>query len=437
MNITELKNDQKEFHAKLVINQQEIEEKLNSKLTMIAKTAKLDGFRPGKVPLSMIKKKYGASARNEIISNLLSENISKIQKKYNLTPVADPKIEDIKIAEGQDAEFTLKFELMPAIEMPDFKKIIIEKPVLEISEKEIDERLNKLKLATQEFDTPSKAKAKMGDQVTIDAVGYVDGEPFEGGKLENHKLVLGSGSFIEGFEKQLVGSKIGDKIDVQVTFPEKYHASQLAGKAAEFKTEIKALHKASEVKIDEEFAKKFQAPSVDELKKRLEEELKNSYSDAINMLMKMKLFDQLEKIIKFEPPKSLLEREVNNLKNQKEVVEDPLITAKSTDEQEKYLTKLATRRVRIGLVVAEYVKQHKITLEESDLRKALFAQTKFYPGREQELIEFYQKDKAALETLKSSILEEKGVAKIFAEEVQLKEKNYNKAQLEKILEEVS
>ena len=436
MKITELKSDKAEYHVKATIYEKDITTLIDNELAKIAKTAKMDGFRVGKVPARILKKKYAPSIRVDITRSKINTAIDDIIKKNNLKIATDPAIEDLTNEEGKDLEFTLKFELLPEISLPDFKKISIEKPKLDVSKKDIDDQIEKLANFSKTYDEESKTKAKEGDQVTIDAVGYIDGKAFDGGKLDAHKLVLGSKSFIPGFEDQLVGCKTGDNITVKVTFPKDYHAKNLAEKPSEFKVKVIAVHKEKAVKIDNTFAKKFNCDTVVKLKEQVSGNIESSYDEPIHVMMKMKLFDKLENMLKFNVPKSLLEREKDTLKKQTTQAgyEDPSIKGKSDKEKEAYFNKLASRRVRIGLMLAEYVKKNNLQIQEDDIRQTIIATAKNYPGREKEVIEFYQKDRGALESLKGPILEEKAVKEIFDKEVTLSEKTYSKDKLEKLLE---
>lgn len=435
MKITELKNSKTEYHATITFPEKEVSELVAKELAVVAKTAKMNGFRVGKVPAAVLKKKYLSSVQADIARNKINSTIDEIIKKNNLNISMDPAIENLINEEGKALEFTLKFELLPEIKMPDFKKISIEKAKLEVSKKDIEDQIERLAGFSKSYDEESKAKAKNGDQVTMDAIGYVDGEAFDGGKLDAHKLVLGSKSFIPGFEDQLIGCKAGDDITVKVDFPKEYHAENLAGKPSEFKVQVKAVHKAKATVIDDEFAKKFKCETLAQLKEQISKNIEASYEEPIHTLMKMKLFDKLDGLLKFDIPTSLLTREIDLLKKQTEEMgyEDPSIKDASDKEKDAYFNKLASRRVKIGLLLAEYVKKHELKIEEADVRQAIMAQARNYPGQEQQVIEFYQKDRNALESLKGPILEEKAVKEIFAKEMTLSEKTYSKDKLETLL----
>jgi trigger factor len=434
MKIDELKNNKTEFHAKVTFAAKDIAAEIDKELKEVAKTAKMDGFRVGKVPPHILKKKYASSMKADVVRKKVNFAVDELIEKHKLNVAMDPVIDNLVDEDSKDLEFTLQFELLPPIELPEFKKISIERPKLEITEKDVNEQIDRIASFSKTFDKESKAKAASGDQLTIDAVGYVDGKAFDGGKLDGHKLVLGSNAFIPGFEDQLIGSKAGDDVSVKVSFPEEYHAKELAGKPSEFKVKVVAVHKPDIAKIDDDFAKKFRCETVAILKDQIKENLSASYEEPIHVLMKMNLFDKLEGMLKFDVPRSLITREIDILVKQSDQFADPSINAKSDKEKDAYFEKLAARRVRIGLLLAEYVKTKKLTINEDDIKQAIIAQARNYPGQEQQVIDFYQKDRNALEGLKGPILEEKGVKAIFDNEIIVNDKIYSKDKLEALLE---
>lgn len=433
MNITEIKNDKSDFHVKVTIPSKEISSEIEKELARLAKDAKIDGFRVGKVPTSFLEKKYGASLRAKAVKNKIVKAIGEITKDKNLRVLMDPEVEDIIDEENKDLEFTVKYQLFPEITMPDFKNISIEKPILDLKDKDIDEQIEKLVNASKEYKKVSSAKTKKGDQVTIDAIGYVDGKAFAGGKLNSHKLVLGSGVFIPGFEDQLVGAKTGDNVSVKVDFPKDYHEKTLAGKPSEFKVKILEIHNESETTLDDEFAKKFNFENLEKFREQIAKNMQEVYEEPIKTMMKMALFDKLENMLKFDVPTTLLEKEIKILEKQTAEVGDKELEEKSSKNKEAYFTKLALRRVKLGLMLAEYVKIYKLEIDKTDIQKAIMDQAKNFPGRENEIIDFYLKHPKALESLKSSVLEDKAVKTIFEKEVKLLEKSYTKDKLEKLL----
>lgn len=432
--ITELKKDNLNFHAKIEISLDDVNTKLEVEAAKHAKSAKINGFRPGKVPVSYIKKTYGESIKQDIINNLVSSNVDKFIKDNNLNLVTDPKIEEFKL-ENDNASFVIKCELIPDITLPPLGNIEIEKPVVTINQEDIDTKLKALAENSKTYLKSSKSKAEMGDQVTLDAIGYIENVAFDGGNLKNHKLVLGSKTFIDNFEQQLVGTKTDDEVDVNVNFPAHYHAKDLAGKPALFKVKVIEVHKPSVPKVDEEFAKKFNFDSLDKLQSQASKNIEAEFAGSIYTIMKMQLFDKLEKMLDFEVPDSLVDKEYNTLKSQAEQIDESDDSLKSMSEEEKeaYYKRIAMRRVRIGLMLSEYAKEKNIRIEQEDIWQAVQQQARMFPGNEKQIYEYFQKNPKAVESLKSPILEEKAVQQIFDSEVKLIEKEYSTHDLEKLI----
>ncbi|MGC0371610.1 MAG: hypothetical protein DGJ47_000301 [Rickettsiaceae bacterium] len=437
MEIKELTNDKTCYHAQVIIPSKKIEQEINAELAKVAKNAKMDGFRPGKVPTNILNKKYLPSIRAEVVKHEMDLAINKVVEDKKLNIAFEPEIEDLQNEDSKDLKFKLKFEIMPEITLPDFKKIEITKPVLTVDAKSVDDYIEKIASNSKDY-TKEKKKAAKDDQVTIDATGYVDGKAFEGGALKDHKLVLGSGAFIPGFEDQLIDSKPGDDVTVKVDFPKDYHSKDLAGKPSEFEVKVIAVHGPVEAKINDDFAKKFNCKDLADMKKQVQETIERTYAEPIKTHMKMELFDKLEKEVNFDSPKTLMEKEIAALESQKEQMsDDPELKDLDEKGQKEYFTKMASRRVCIGLFLAEYVKNNKLTITEEDVREAILAQARNYPGQEQQVIEFYQKNKNAFDSIKGPILEEKAVKAIFDKEVTIKEKKLSKEQLEKLLNKKS
>ncbi|HJD53995.1 MAG TPA: trigger factor [Rickettsia endosymbiont of Proechinophthirus fluctus] len=436
MGITVLKNEGLDFHARISTPLSEIDDDIQKELLDLTKKVKIAGFRTGKVPVSIVKKKYGTSVRNDIIERRINHSVNHIIKEHNLNIIGRPKIEELQNESDKALEFTVKIELLPKITIPDLKKISLDRPKLEVNSKDVEEQLEKLAALTKNYTKESKAKIKDGDQVTIDAIGYIKEKAFEDGKLNDFKVIIGSNALIPGFEKQLIGSKTGSKVDVNVTFPENYHAKDLAGKDARFVVQIKAVHTAEPTVIDDEFAKKFQSNSLEELRTHFTKQIENESEEAINTIMKMNLFDKLEKLLDFDVPESLLEQEKNILKSgtDKNEQDESLLKDKSSKEITAYYNKLALRRVRIGLLLAEYAKSKNLQLEPDDLRKVIMQQARNFPGQENMIFDFYKNNPRAIEGLKGPALEDKAVQYIFNHEIKLKEKKYTKEELEKYLE---
>lgn len=435
MKITELKNNENEFHARVSIPMEDVQNDINRRLLDISKTAKIDGFRVGKAPKSILNKKYGSSIKDDIIGKTINSTIDNIVEKYNLNVAMDPAIENLISEIDSDLEFTIKLDLVPKIELPDFTNISVEKPILKVTDVDVEERINEMAKLSKTYDSKVINNiAQKGDQIIIDTIGYVDKKVFDGGNLTDYKLILGSNSFIPGFEDQLLGSKTNDIINVKVTFPIEYHSKKLAGKDAEFQVTVKSIYQAIVPEVNDKFAKKFKCDTVVQLRDQVKKNFSRAYEQQIHIMMKMHLFSQIDNITKINLPKSLILREVKILQKQNEQLENSNINKKSGKEKDQYLTQVASRRVSIGLILAEYVKIKNIKITEDDVRRAILLQAKNYPGQESKVVEYYQKDRQALESLKGPILEEKAVKEIFNNEIKLNEKVYNKHELEELLQ---
>ncbi|KAJ6644972.1 Trigger factor [Pseudolycoriella hygida] len=436
MQITELKNDDLAFEAKIIIPIIKIDEEVQKELTVLSKRVKIDGFRVGKIPSKVIEKKYKPSVKLDVVQDEVSNAIKHVITEYNLKVLGKPKLEDFQNKENEDLEFILKFELVPSINLPDFKQITITRPKL-IIEEEINKQIDRLAEEAKSYTIENIEKAEKGHQLTVDMVRYVDGEIFEGGKVTDYKLVLGRKTLIDNFEDQLIGVKIGEEREVNVTFPAEYHLQKLAGKPSKCIVQVKAIRAAEEVIIDDEFAKKFGCDTLEILHNNISQEIEEKLHRSVITVMKMSLFDQLEKILTFNVPQSLVTQEINILKSQTNSSNEASSMFKDKTEAEinEYYNKLALRRVRIGLVLAEYMSVKKLRLLAEDIENAVMALARGFPSQELVILDFYKKNPKALESLRGAILEEKAVQDIFDNEVTIAEKEYTTRELEEFLSE--
>ena len=413
MNITELKSEGLKREYKVTIPASEVAVEVDKKLAQVAKSIKLPGFRPGKAPISVVKQKYQASVLGEVLDDMVRTNTDKVIADKKLRPSMMPSVKINSFGEGKDIEFEMSMEILPEIKLGDITKLSIEKPMAEVPAEEIDKALGYLAKSRREtVKVEEERAAKKGDVTVIDFVGSVDGVEFKGGKGEAYPLELGSGSFIPGFEDQLVGKKVGDKVDVNVTFPENYHAKDLAGKAAVFAVEVKELRENKEVKIDDEFAKSLGEKSLDELKQKVSDRIKVDYEGAARLKMKRQILDALDKEYSFEVPENLVDAEFKGILAQYEQAKkynqlDESEKAKSEDELKQEYKDIAVRRVKLGLVLSEIGKDAKINIEADDINKAIMNEARKYPGQEQVVFDYYLKNKQAVEALKAPIFEEK------------------------------
>ena len=385
------------------------------KLEEISKTASRPGFRPGKVPMTVIKQVYGESARAEILDQTVSDETEKVLTERNLRPAMQPQIELVNIAKDKDIEFKVAVEVLPEIVPMDFGKISIEKPMADVEEKTIDEAIVRAAKSMRDTEVVTeKRAAKLGDVLVINFDGSVDGEKRPGMKGEDHQLELGSKSFIDTFEEQLVGSKVGDKKTIKVKFPAEYHAAELSGKAAEFDVEVKELRAQKPVEMNDELAKEIGFPSMEKLRERIRDDLSGNYAQVGRAVAKRKLMDALADGHSFEIPAGMLEAEfgaiwqqVEESKKRGDMPEED--KAKSDDKLKEEYRNIAIRRIRLGLLLAEVAQKQKLEVGQDEMRNALMAEARRYPGQEKSVIEYYTQTQGALERIRAPLLEDKVV----------------------------
>ncbi len=438
MQVTETLNEGLKRGYKLVVTADELDAKVNEKLAEAAPEIEMKGFRKGKVPLALLKKQFGERLLGEAMQESVDGAMAKHLEDSGDRPAMQPKLEmtneDWK--PGQDVEVDMSYEALPDIPEVDFSKVKLEKMVVEADDKAIDEALQNLAENAQNFEDRKKgSKAKDGDQVVIDFVGKVGGEAFDGGSAEDFPLVLGSNQFIPGFEDQLVGVKAGEEKAVEVTFPEEYGNKDLAGQPAVFDVTVKAVKEPKPAEIDDELAKKFGADDLDALKGQITERLGAEYQGAARAVMKRALLDELDKLVSFDLPPSLVEAEAGQIAHQLWHEENPDVQGHDHPEIEptEEHTKLAERRVRLGLLLAELGQQAKIEVSDAEMTQAVMNQARQYPGQERQFFEFVQQNPGMRQQIQAPIFEDKVVDHIF-EQAEVKEKKSTKAALEKAVE---
>ncbi|MDD3371417.1 MAG: trigger factor [Alphaproteobacteria bacterium] len=436
-----LKEDGLNREFSIVVAKQSIDERKELRLAEIGKTTKMQGFRPGKVPPALIKQHYGKEAYADALDKAVSGAIETMLTDRKLRPATQPKIDWVSAEEGKDVEFKVAFEVLPEIKVKEFDSIALERPVAEIEAAKIDEAIVRISKRMREPEAVSEDRAaKMGDVVVIDFDGSVDGEKRPGMKGADHSLELGSKSFIDTFEDQLVGCKTGDKKTISVTFPADYHATELAGKKAEFDVEIKSLRQHKPVEFNDALAKELGLPSIDKLRERIRDDMDTNYKGLSRSVMKRALMDKLADAYTFPVPASLLEVEFDNIWKQ---VEDAKAKNDLPEEDKKKSDKelreeyrgIAERRIRLGLLLAEVATLDKIAVTNNELRNALMAEARRYPGQEKAVFEYYTKTQGAMERIRAPILEEKVIDHIIGK-ANITEKKVSVDDLVKLAEEV-
>ncbi len=425
---------------KVVIPATDLATRLDEYLNDLKSKVNINGFRPGKVPVSHLKKIHGRQAMAELIGNLINETTTKTIEERKEKPALQPEIdlpedEAEKVLAGEaDLAFTMSYEVLPEFEIVDFSKIELERPIVEISEEEVDEQVKQIAESNRPFEAREEgAAAEDGDRVTMHYLGKLDGEPFEGGEDENGQLVLGSGQFIPGFEEQVVGMKIGDKKVIDVTFPEEYGAANLAGRAVTFDIDVKGIEAPGEVSIDDEMATKLGLESLDKLKEIVRGQIESQFGAATRQKVKRALLDKLDEEYSFELPEKLLETEFDGV--WKQVEADMQQSGKTFEDEETTeeeakaeYRKISERRVRLGLVLSEVGEQNKVQVTDEEVQKALFDRVRQFPGQEQQVFEFYKNNEQALASLRAPIYEEKVVDYIL-ELAQISDKVVSKDEL--------
>ncbi|MDQ2095274.1 trigger factor [Rhodalgimonas zhirmunskyi] len=439
MQVTETQKEGLKRAYELMLTAQELDDKVMEKLKEAQPDVEMKGFRKGKVPLPMLKKQFGDRVMGETMQESIDEAMAKHFEESGDRPAMQPKIEMIdgeNWKQGDDVKISVAYEALPEIPDADLKAIKLEKMVVKAGDDEVTEALEGLAEQAQDFEPRKKgSKAKDGDQIVFDFVGRVDGEAFEGGAAEDYPLVLGSGSFIPGFEEQLVGVKAEEEKDVTVTFPEEYQAEALAGKEAVFSCTIKEVKEPKKAEIDDELAKKFGAEDLASLKGQVAERLEAEYAGAARAVMKRALLDALDKNVSFELPPSLVEAEAEQIAHQLWHEEHPEVHDHNHGEIEvsDEAKKLAERRVKLGLLLAEMGQKAEVEVTDAEMTQAIMNQARQYPGQERQFFEFVQQNQQMQQQLRAPIFEDKVVDYAF-ELTEISEKEVSKDDLQKAVE---
>jgi trigger factor len=439
MQVTETLNEGLKRAYNILLTANQLEESVQGKLIEAQPTFEMKGFRKGKVPMSLLKKQFGQQIMGEVmqesIDNAMKEHFDNTGDRPAQQPSMEMKDGD-SWKQGDDVEVSISYERLPDIPEVDFKKIKLKRMVVEVDDKAIKEGLENLAKNAQNFEDRKKgSKSKDGDQVNINFLGKIDGEAFEGGAGEDYPLVLGSNSFIPGFEEQLVGKKAEDKVEVKVSFPEDYNSKNLAGKNAIFDCVINAVKQPKPAVIDDEMAKQFGSEDLKALKKQLKERLGAEYVAAARQLTKRELMDSLDKMVKFELPESLVDAESSQIAHQLWHDENPDVEGHDHPEIETNdeAKKLGERRVRLGLLLAELGRKNEITISDQEMQQSVFEEARKYPGQEKEFFEFVQKNEEIQQQLRAPLFEDKVVNFVF-ELSTITEKKVSKDELQKAIE---
>lgn len=415
MQAKEIKKEDLSVQYEVTVTAADIDRHVDDRLQEVGKTVKIAGFRPGKVPLDILKKRYGKAVMGEVLEQAVNEASAKVIQDNNLRPALQPKIEVKEFDDGKDLVYTMAVELLPEIKVMDLKTLKIERPVAKVEKKAVDETLERIASTNRETEPVTEKRAtKKGDILVIDFHGRTakDNKPHEGMHAHDAQLELGSGQFIPGFEDQLIGKNVGDKVEVKVTFPEQYHAAELAGQDAIFDTEIKEILQAKKTEVNDDFAKKLGLDSEKALRDIIEKQIQTDYDNLSRQKVKRALLDALDEAHDFEVPAGMKDLEYQNIlmqvkmERQAEVKDGEL---NLTPDEEEELHAIAERRVRLGLVLSEVGRTNNVQITDQEMQRAVIQEAQRYPGQEAQVFEYYRKNRQALEALRAPVFEDKVV----------------------------
>ncbi len=412
MQVSETLNDGLKRAYEIAIPASELDAKVEDKLKEIQPKVQMKGFRKGKVPLALLKRQYGREVLGETLQESIDEAVKKLLADNDHRPVGRPdvRMKDENWEPGQDVVLVVEYELMPEMPEVDLGKITVKRPVVEVAEKDVEEALEKLAAEAKVFEKKD-GPAEEGDQVVIDFTGKLDGEPFEGGTASDYPLEIGSGQFIPGFEEQLVGAKAGESREVKVTFPEDYGAEHLAGKEVVFDVTVKEVKKPVKAKVDDALAQQFGMEGLDQLREKIREQMAEDLAGGARAVVKRRLLDALNEAVEFELPPSLVETEAKEIAHQLWHEEHP--DHQGHDHPEIEVTdehrKLAERRVKLGLFLAHLGEKAGIEVTEEEMRNAILAEARRYPGQEAQFLQFIQQNPQMQQQLRAPIFEDKVV----------------------------
>lgn len=439
MQITETSNDGLKREFKVVIPERDVQKRVDSRLTQLGGGLKLPGFRPGKVPMPVLKQRFGKNVMGEVLEQAISDSSQKLLSERGLRPAGQPRIEILSGAEKGDLEFSMAVELIPDIKVMDFKSVKLDRLTVDIPEAEVEQAIERAAQRYRKTQPLAAARpAQKDDVAVIDFVGKVDGAEFAGGSANDYHLQIGSGSFIPGFEDQLIGASAGDSKSVTVTFPAEYPRAEVAGKEAIFEVTIKELRELASLVLDEELAKEMGAKDLAELRENMRKGLAAEYASLSRTRTKRQLLDILAEKHAFDSPAGLVETEFTAIWNQIEADRqlgrlDPDDANKSEEELKKEYRDIAIRRVKLGLLLSEVGRINDVQVSNDEMGRAIMNEARRFPGQERKVIDYYQKTPQAMIQLRAPIYEDKVVDFILDQA----EVNERKVSVEEFTKEMS
>lgn len=415
MNVEEIKADGLSREFSVTISVADIDKRIDTRLGEIQGEVRLPGFRPGKAPLKILRQRFSKNVMGEVLEKAVSETSQAVLTERELRPAVQPKIEITSFEEGADLVYKMGVDIMPEITPMDFSTISLTRLKAIVPDSDVDEALEKMAKDFRKSEPVEEDRAAIdGDLSIIDFKGSVDGELFDGGTGEGHRLEIGSGRFVPGFEEQIIGMKKGETKDVTITFPEEYGAKELAGKEAVFETTLQGIEAFVDTPIDDDFAKNLGLESLDQLRSQMRERIESDYGQASRSRLKRALLDALHEAHDFEIPPAMVEAEFDQIWSQFEEAKkngqiDEEDAEKSDDDLKADYHDIAVRRVRLGMLLSEVGRINEVQISQDEVNRAVFAEAQKYPGQEQQVVEFYQSNAEALAGLRAPLLEDKVV----------------------------
>jgi len=415
MQVTETLSEALKREYKVVVPADRLNEKVDARLQEVGSQVRIPGFRPGKVPMSLLKKRFGGHIMEEVLEQAAQDAINELIKGRDLRPAMQPRVEISAYEPEGDLDLTVGIELLPDIGTPDFSDISVEREIAEVPEEEVENTLQRLANARRDSEAIDEDRgAEMGDIVVMGFVGRKDGEPFPGGTAEDYALELGSNSFVPGFEDKLIGIRAGEERTIDITFPEDYGAADLAGQAVTFDVSVEELRRPKPPELDDDFAQKFGSETLEDLKQSIREQVAMEYQRASREKTKRRLLDKLAEKFTYAVPEGLVDVEFDGI--WKQLLEarerdqlDESDKAKTDDELRAEYRAIAERRVRLGLLLARVGEDNKVEVTQNDLHQALMDQMRAYAGQEQAVMNYYRQNPEAMEELRPPIFENKVV----------------------------
>jgi trigger factor len=414
MQVTELSAEGLRREFRVVVQAAEIEDQVAHRLEELKGKIRMPGFRPGKVPVTLLRKQYGRSVMGEVLEQVVNRGSQKAIADHELRPALRPKIEVTSFDEGADLEFTMALEVLPEVPEFDLRKIDLVRPVAEVGDDTLAGALDNFAKRFQQYAPPEKARlSQTGDRLTIDFEGRIEGQVFEGGTAEDVPLVLGSGFMLPGFEEQLTGVEAGADVTVEVTFPDQFPNAALAGKPSTFVVKVKQVEEPQPLVLDDDLAKGQGFDDLEALKTTIRESITREYAQVSRARVKRALLDHLAENNRFDVPGGMVDLEFEaiwkQLSEEMERTGETAPEGKSEDDLKDEYRAIAERRVRLGLILSDIGQKNELKVEQHELNQAIMEQARRYPGQEQKVLDFFRSNPSALEQLRAPLYEDKVV----------------------------